>query len=157
MPWKEITDRLDNLPCFVIVDEKRMPPPGMESAYNIYVDAEQAQAEGGLEFLIFFAFMAVVVAPIGEEILFRGILYPSIKQNGYPKVAIFGTAVLFGLFHVNLLTFASLTFVGLALIFIYEKTDNLLAPILAHAFFNAVNVSLILMASKGIPDTGMIQ
>lgn len=45
MPWKEITDRLDNLPCFVIVDEKRMPPPGMESAYNIYVDAEQAQAE----------------------------------------------------------------------------------------------------------------
>ena len=45
MPWKEITDRPDNLPCFVIVDEKRMPPPGMESAYNIYVDAEQAQAE----------------------------------------------------------------------------------------------------------------
>lgn len=123
----------------------------------VTVIAEQAQAEGGLEFLIFFAFMAVVVAPIGEEILFRGILYPSIKQNGYPKVAIFGTAVLFGLFHVNLLTFASLTFVGLALIFIYEKTDNLLAPILAHAFFNAVNVSLILMASKGIPDTGMIQ
>ena len=81
----------------------------------------------------------------------------AIKQNGYPKVAIFGTAVLFGLFHVNLLTFASLTFVGLALIFIYEKTDNLLAPILAHAFFNAVNVALILMASKGIPDTGMIQ
>ena len=123
----------------------------------VTVIAEQAQAEGGLEFLIFFAFMAVVVAPIGEEILFRGILYPSIKQNGYPKVAIFGTAVLFGLFHVNLLTFASLTFVGLALIFIYEKTDNLLAPILAHAFFNAVNVYLILMASKGIPDTGMIQ
>ncbi|MED6326980.1 MAG: CPBP family intramembrane glutamic endopeptidase [Verrucomicrobiota bacterium] len=50
-----------------------------------------------------------------------------------------------------------MTFVGLALIFIYEKTDNLLAPILAHAFFNAVNVALILMASKGIPDTGMIQ
>jgi len=122
----------------------------------VTVIAEQAQAEGGLEFLIFFAFMAVVVAPIGEEILFRGILYPAIKQNGYPKVAVVGTAFLFGLFHLNLLSFVALTFVGFALIYIYEHTDNLLAPIIAHAFFNGVNVSMILVTTKYFPEPGLI-
>ncbi len=123
----------------------------------VTVISEQSQTEGGIVFLIFFVIMAVVVAPIGEEILFRGILYPSIKQNGYPKVAAIGTALLFGLFHVNLLTFLSLTFVGLALIFIYEKTDNLLAPILAHALFNGVNVLLILVTTKYFPEPAVIQ
>jgi len=61
------------------------------------------------------------------------------------------------LFHVNLLTFLSLTFVGLALIFIYEKTDNLLAPILAHALFNGVNVLLILVTTKYFPEPAVIQ
>jgi len=121
----------------------------------VSVIAEQTQSEEGVFFLIFFTFMAVVVAPIGEEILFRGILYPSIKQNGYPKVAAIGTAILFGLFHLNLLTFLSLTFVGLALVFIYEKTNNLLAPILAHALFNGVNVLLILVTN--FPEPAVTQ
>jgi len=121
----------------------------------VSVIAEQTQSEEGVFFLIFFTFMAVVVAPIGEEILFRGILYPSIKQNGYPKVAAIGTAILFGLFHLNLLTFLSLTFVGLALVFIYEKTNNLLAPILAHALFNGVNVLLIL--ATNFPEPAVTQ
>ena len=87
--------------------------------------------------------MAVVVAPVVEEILFRGILYPAIKQIGYPRIAAIGTAILFALFHVNLLTFASLTAVALGLIALYEFTDNLLAPIVAHAVFNASNLTML--------------
>ena len=93
--------------------------------------------------LLFFVLMAVAVAPIAEELLFRGILYPAIKQIGFPKLAAVGTALLFALFHVNLLTFASLTAVALVLIVLYEFTDNLLAPIISHAVFNASNLIML--------------
>ena len=105
--------------------------------------AEESAKKENIPTLIFFVVMAVVVAPIAEEILFRGILYPAVKQLGHPRVAVIGTALLFALFHVNLLTFASLTAVALALIALYEFTDNLLAPITAHAVFNASNLIML--------------
>jgi membrane protease YdiL (CAAX protease family) len=106
--------------------------------------AEESAKQENIGTLIFFVVMAVAVAPIAEEILFRGILYPAIKQVGHPRLAVIGTALLFALFHVNLLTFASLTVVALGLIALYELTDNLLAPITAHAVFNASNVIMLI-------------
>jgi len=106
--------------------------------------AEESAKQENIGMLIFFVIMAVAVAPVAEEILFRGILYPAIKQLGHPRVAVIGTALLFALFHVNLLTFASLTAVALALIALYDFTDNLLAPITAHAVFNASNLIMLL-------------
>ena len=105
--------------------------------------AEEAAKPDRTASRIFFVVMAVAVAPIAEEILFRGILYPVIKQIGHPSLAAIGTAILFALFHVNLLTFASLTVVALGLIAVYELTDNLLAPITAHAVFNASNLIML--------------
>ena len=88
---------------------------------------------------IFLALLAIAIAPLTEELLFRGILYPFIKQQGYPKLALWGTSVLFGLLHLNLMTFLPLTFLGLVLAWLYETTDNLTAPILAHSLFNLAN------------------
>mgnify|MGYP001990421047 CR=1 FL=1 len=105
--------------------------------------AEESAKKENIRTLIFFVVMSVAVAPIAEEILFRGILYPAIKQIGHPLLAAIGTALLFALFHVNLLTFASLTVVALGLIALYEFTDNLLAPITAHAVFNASNLIML--------------
>ena len=105
--------------------------------------AEEAAKPDQTGLLIFFVVMAVAVAPVAEEILFRGILYPAIKQIGHPRAAAIGTALLLALFHVNLLTFASLTAVALVLIALYEFTDNLLAPITAHAVFNASNLIML--------------
>ena len=106
--------------------------------------AEESAKQENIGTLIFFVMMAVAVAPVAEEILFRGILYPAVKQLGHPRVAVIGTALLFALFHINLLTFASLTAVALALIALYDFTDNLLAPITAHAVFNASNLIMLL-------------
>ena len=106
--------------------------------------AEESTKKENIWTLIFFVVMSVAVAPIVEEILFRGILYPAIKQIGHPRLAAIGTALLFALFHVNLLTFASLTVVALGLIALYEFTDNLLAPITAHAVFNASNLVMLI-------------
>jgi membrane protease YdiL (CAAX protease family) len=82
---------------------------------------------------------AIALAPVFEEILFRGILYPALKQAGYPRLAVWGTALLFGVSHMNVLVFLSLTFFGVVLAWLYERTNHLLAPIAAHVAFNTAN------------------
>jgi membrane protease YdiL (CAAX protease family) len=85
------------------------------------------------------AVVAMGLAPLAEEILFRGILYPAVKQAGYRRLALWGTSVLFAVIHVNLATLLPLLTLSVALTLLYEKTNNLLAPIVAHALFNAIN------------------
>jgi len=82
--------------------------------------------------------LTVVLAPAGEETLFRGILYPTIKQAGFPKLALWLTSLTFAAIHLNVVTFLPLLVLSLLLTLVYEKTNNLLAPITAHSAFNAV-------------------
>lgn len=91
------------------------------------------------------AFVAIVLAPIAEETLFRGILYPAIKQRGFPRLALWGTSLAFAAIHFNLPTFVPLLVLALALTWLYETTDNLLAPIVAHGCFNALNFALFFL------------
>jgi membrane protease YdiL (CAAX protease family) len=88
---------------------------------------------------VYFGIMAIFIAPFVEEIIFRGILYPTIKQLGYRKTALWGTSLFFAATHVNAMTFVPLTFMAVVLTLLYETTDNLLAPIVAHSLFNAAN------------------
>jgi membrane protease YdiL (CAAX protease family) len=82
---------------------------------------------------------AIVVAPLAEEMLFRGILYPAIKNRGYPGVAMWVSAFLFALMHANLMIFLPLLALAVILTLLYERTNNLMAPIAAHSLFNALN------------------
>src|SRR3954471_741530 len=85
-------------------------------------------------------FATILLAPFAEEVLFRGILYPWIKNAGFPLLALWGTSLLFAGVHFNLLSFPALFLLAIVLTLLYEKTGNLLAPIAAHSLFNALNL-----------------
>jgi membrane protease YdiL (CAAX protease family) len=87
--------------------------------------------------------VTIGLAPLAEEILFRGILYPWLKQAGFPRLALWGSAVFFAAVHMNLVTFIPLLVLALALTVLYERTGNLLAPITAHALFNGANFVIL--------------
>ena len=91
---------------------------------------------------------AVLLAPVAEEMLFRGILYPAIKQAGWPRLALWGTALLFAAVHMNAVTFVPLAAFALVLTALYERTNNLLAPITAHVLFNALNFAMLLLLQQ---------
>jgi membrane protease YdiL (CAAX protease family) len=95
-----------------------------------------------------FGAAAVLLAPVTEEILFRGILYPAIKQFGYPRLALWGTSMLFAAVHTNVVTFVPLVMLALVLTALYERTDNLLAPVAAHVLFNALNFAELLVLQQ---------
>jgi membrane protease YdiL (CAAX protease family) len=92
---------------------------------------------------IYLGFFAVVMAPVAEEFIFRGMLYPFIKQFGFPKLALFLTSILFASIHGSIIYFAPLFVLALAFTWLYEKTGNLLAPVIAHSLFNSVNLVIL--------------
>jgi membrane protease YdiL (CAAX protease family) len=83
--------------------------------------------------------VAIFLAPVTEELLFRGIFYPLVKQAGFPRLALWGTSFVFAAIHLNAVTFVPLMALALVLTLLYERTDNLLAPMTTHAMFNALN------------------
>lgn len=82
---------------------------------------------------------AILLAPIAEETLFRGVLYPTIKQLGYPRLALWATSILFGALHGNSPTLFPLVMLGLLFVYLYEASGSLLTPIAAHMMFNTAN------------------
>jgi membrane protease YdiL (CAAX protease family) len=95
-----------------------------------------------------FALAAIVMAPLWEESIFRGILYPRLKHHGHPRLALWATSLMFAAIHFHLATFIPLFVFGVMLVWIYERTDSLLAPILTHAAFNAINFLLFINQSQ---------
>jgi hypothetical protein len=92
---------------------------------------------------VYLGTFAVVLAPVAEEFIFRGMLYPFVKQLGWPRLAWLGVSFVFALIHDDAATFVPLFVLALALTWLYEKTDNLLAPIAAHSLFNAANIVIL--------------
>ena len=85
----------------------------------------------------------ILVVPLAEEGLFRGVLYPKLKQASSPAVALLATSLLFAAIHNNALSFMPLVVLAAGLTLLYERTGNLLAPIACHALFNAFNYVMI--------------
>ncbi len=88
--------------------------------------------------------MAVIFAPIFEEIVFRGIIQKGLINNGVkPMNAIWISAFFFGLIHGNPWQFVGAVLLGFVLGLVYYKTKSLLMPILLHAFNNGLSAILL--------------
>lgn len=80
-----------------------------------------------------------VLTGILEEIVFRGLIYTTLKKVINPPLAIFLSSVIFGAAHMNLEQFFYTTLLGILLALVYEKKGTIIAPIIIHMTFNASN------------------
>jgi membrane protease YdiL (CAAX protease family) len=87
----------------------------------------------------------VVLAPVAEEIFFRGVVFNAWLREGGRRYAYIGSAALFAVIHVSLISLLPIFLLGLALAWIYERTGSLLAPIAMHATVNGISVALALL------------
>lgn len=86
------------------------------------------------------AVVAVVAAPLTEELLFRGCLYGVIRSSYGRLPAILATSVLFALIHGHAPSLPGLIVLAAGLALIYERCGSLWAPVAMHASFNCINV-----------------
>jgi hypothetical protein len=101
------------------------------------------------------ALTAVVLAPLFEEMVFRGFLQPLLSRTLGVGLGIVLTAALFGGLHASEYQFAwqyvaAITTVGIALGILRAKTNSIIPGTVMHGCFNAVSV-VGLLAAKYIP------
>ena len=90
-------------------------------------------------------FVACVLVPINEEMLFRRGFYHFLRQRSGRVVALTLSAGIFGLMHFNLAGFLPLATFGVMLALAYERTGNIRVPIIAHGLFNLLNIIVALL------------
>lgn len=86
------------------------------------------------------AVLAVGVAPVAEEVVFRGYLQGVLRQLVGRVAGLAIPSLLFAGIHSHVPSYLGLFVFGMALALIYERTGNLWASVAAHAVFNAVSV-----------------
>lgn len=80
---------------------------------------------------------AIVLAPMGEEALMRGVAYPMVRKIFSPVIAAVIVSAAFALIHGNLVQVMVAIPLGMLLAFVYERTQRLWSVVVLHAFFNA--------------------
>jgi len=89
----------------------------------------------------FVAFLTTVcMAPILEELLFRGLIYKRSRTMCKPLVAAIISSLAFGITHGNLVQFLYAFFAGMLLAYVYEKYKNIWAPIIFHFCANLLSM-----------------
>jgi len=93
---------------------------------------------------------AVILAPLAEELFFRGLLQPLLARRLKSAWAgILLTAMFFGIFHYPLLhVIVALTILGVLLSYLYARTRSLTLVVLVHALFNAKTVLWIALGAR---------
>lgn len=99
------------------------------------------------------AFSAAIVAPLAEEVIFRGYLYPVAKHFAGPWVAGLFTSLIFAAGHGNVPLMLPLFLLGILMTWAYEKTGSLWAAISIHFFFNSATVCIQLAMRSGLFPT----
>jgi uncharacterized protein len=111
---------------------------------------EMARLPDALPFLLI---GAIVLAPIGEELFFRGMVFQALRKRMelWPAMGI--SAVLFALAHMlqgtmaqRLLIFIIIFPLGMLLAWAFERRRSIVAPIILHAVFNTIQVGLMAVA-----------
>jgi membrane protease YdiL (CAAX protease family) len=93
---------------------------------------------------------AVFVAPVTEEVIFRGYLYPAAKRFCGPAGAILFSSLVFAAAHGNVVALLPLFALAVVLCLLYEFTGSIWACISVHFLFNAATVSIQLLARSGV-------
>lgn len=83
----------------------------------------------------------VVIPPLVEEIMFRGVVLQSLRRYG-DGFAVLVSAILFGLYHGNLIQIVFAFLSGLALGFVAVRTNSLLPSMLIHCLNNGVSYAV---------------
>lgn len=119
-----------------------------------WVDSYMANSGSLGEGNMYVNFIAVVIiAPLVEEIVFRGLVYTRLKKGMPALVAAVLSSLLFGVMHGTIIWFCYTFVFGMLLIWCFEKFRSLAANVLLHISFNLTGQ--VLSMASDITETAM--
>lgn len=92
----------------------------------------------------YFVVLAIGLAPLFEELLFRGVLFPALARRYGWWASALVTSFSFAVIHGHLPSFVTLFALSLVLSFAYIYTGSIMSPIAIHAVFNGLTTAILL-------------
>jgi membrane protease YdiL (CAAX protease family) len=96
-----------------------------------------------LEQRILIIVLAVSLAPLAEEFIFRFFMYGVLKRYVGKVVAVVASGLLFAAVHAHLPSFAPLFVLGSCFAIAYEWSGSILVPMIMHALLNAITLTAL--------------
>lgn len=124
--------------CFGDLLTRVIYASGLPDLFTGYDEAAASSFENQNLFLL--VFVVVILAPLAEELMFRGLLYRRASMYMGKLPAVLFSAACFGLYHMNVVQFVFATILGITFGYVYEQTRNLWIPILMHMGANGFSV-----------------
>lgn len=120
---------------------------------------ENTVTENSAEFLslhpLLLIFFVGVLAPICEEVVFRGAIFGGMKKEGNVFKAVMASGLLFGLLHMNINQASYAFVIGILLGFLVEATGSIFSSILFHVLVNASNAVMMIISDSVVSDEMM--
>lgn len=105
-----------------------------------------APAEFSLSAYLMTLLVVAIVAPVAEEVLFRGVLYRWLRERIGIVFALILSSLIFSVVHGVVALIPAIAVLGLILGWIYERTQSIWAPILVHGIYNAIVTTILYVA-----------
>ncbi len=96
--------------------------------------------------LIILLVMGSFLAPLSEELYFRGLVYPVFRNRWGVASGMLVSSVFFAILHFDPIRFLPLVLGGIGLAYIYERSGSIVSSIFAHGLWNGVMVCLLYLA-----------
>lgn len=134
-PWYPVLVALSLTSC--IGFNNMITMSNLDKIFPGYEDTAKVLFGGNIIIQILFV---VILAPIVEELIFRGIAYRRIARYWNKNMAMLFSAIFFGIYHGNVVQGVYAFLLGMILAYLYDKFQTIKAPILAHASANLISV-----------------
>jgi membrane protease YdiL (CAAX protease family) len=133
--WLVITF-VNNFIHSIITKLFNLNPPAQGAIRNLL-------SSDNLFWFIAHSLLIIIIAPITEEIFFRGVIYPYCKNKLGIINGILINGVVFGVAHFNFWIFIPTFIGGIVLAWIFEQTRSLYPAIIAHSTWNCIVIFLV--------------
>lgn len=90
--------------------------------------------------VVLMGFVILVLTPVGEEMLYRGIMYSALSDRFGHQKGILLSSLLFAFLHGSVLRFIPLFIMGLALALLTVRTKSIIPAIVTHSLVNLISV-----------------
>lgn len=128
---------------------------GLSEVFHTYDDSARVMFQGQNVLLLILD--TVILGPLTEEMIFRGMTFRRIRDHAGETKAIFLSALLFGVYHMNIVQGLFSFIVGCLLAWLYAESGTLLVPLAAHMLINfyaaVYNLKIDLLAE----NTGFVK
>jgi len=121
----------------------RLLYPGQQSKIETQVVIKMVTSESTTLGLLVLGITICLIAPIAEELLFRGFLYPVLKKYLGMIGAALVTSAAFAVSHQPPLVWGTIFLLALLLTYVYEKTGSLYSAIFIHILHNTTIFALL--------------